>query len=345
MKTNHFLALDGLRGLVAVLVMLHHYFLFNGMKFLLPRGYLGVDFFFVLSGFVIAHAYEDKLKQKGFLATFCLQRAIRLAPMIFLSVTLAYLFSTNRADIYAYLLNLFVIPNFLDEEGRLFPINLASWSLFYEVSINFFYAIFILYIVKIRAILLMILSASILFVFLLKLRSVSYVGTSQDSFIAGFFRVSFSFYAGVLLWRIKDINTVFKDINVIYLCLLMVIITSVPKFRSYSTLYDLFIIFFVCPMIVFVGSKIRLSNNYISYICKMSGEISYPLYLIHIPIQILISPHLTGLTTFEKIVFCVPLSGLSILASFLILKAYDAPVRSYLSRYFRKKTDMAVKPT
>ena len=58
---HRFLVLDGLRGLAAIAVALYHAGLALGVPYLTTRAYLAVDFFFVLSGFVIAHAYEDQL--------------------------------------------------------------------------------------------------------------------------------------------------------------------------------------------------------------------------------------------------------------------------------------------
>ena len=89
----HYELLDGLRGVAAQLVVFHH--IFEGYAFAgsvngvgdgiiahLNHGYLAVDFFFLLSGFVIGYAYDDRW-QRGFtLSDFFRRRLIRLHPMV-----------------------------------------------------------------------------------------------------------------------------------------------------------------------------------------------------------------------------------------------------------------------
>ena len=65
--TPHFVILDGLRGAAALMVVWYH--VFEGFAFAegssittFNHGYLGVDFFFMLSGFVIAYAYNNRWK-------------------------------------------------------------------------------------------------------------------------------------------------------------------------------------------------------------------------------------------------------------------------------------------
>ncbi|KJC50888.1 hypothetical protein UB31_11670 [Bradyrhizobium sp. LTSP849] len=90
MKKEHFLTLDGLRGLAAFGVLLfHRRWLVPGGHFL-DHAYLAVDFFFGLSGFVIAYAYGARLRDRsisflGFLAV----RVIRLYPLLILAGALA----------------------------------------------------------------------------------------------------------------------------------------------------------------------------------------------------------------------------------------------------------------
>jgi len=72
-------ALDGLRGVAAVAVMLYHIGGWTGRPWLAAHGYLAVDFFFCLSGFVLAHAYGRR--EIGWLG-YMRARLIRLWPLI-----------------------------------------------------------------------------------------------------------------------------------------------------------------------------------------------------------------------------------------------------------------------
>ena len=80
----HYVLLDGLRGVAALLVIWYH--VFEGFatspidqKF--NHGYLAVDFFFMLSGFVIGYAYVDRWNKMS-TGTFFKRRLIRLQPMV-----------------------------------------------------------------------------------------------------------------------------------------------------------------------------------------------------------------------------------------------------------------------
>src|SRR4051794_26514580 len=84
-RTQHrFLALDGLRGVAALVILVFHF----GIRpaWVAPYGSLAVDFFFLLSGFVIAHAYEERLRQPGAIGAFIRDRVIRLHPLLVLSI-------------------------------------------------------------------------------------------------------------------------------------------------------------------------------------------------------------------------------------------------------------------
>ena len=82
---NHYDILDGLRGVAAVLVVVFHLFeSFTGGNHLIQvinHGYLSVDFFFVLSGFVVGYAYDDRWG-KMTIGGFFKRRIIRLHPMV-----------------------------------------------------------------------------------------------------------------------------------------------------------------------------------------------------------------------------------------------------------------------
>ena len=86
---THYPILDGLRGVAAIMVVIFHIFeTFSGgdrVKQIINHGYLAVDFFFVLSGFVIGYAYDDRWSQMS-LGGFFKRRLIRLHPMIIMGM-------------------------------------------------------------------------------------------------------------------------------------------------------------------------------------------------------------------------------------------------------------------
>lgn len=165
--------LDGLRGVAALMVLLYH--VFNDAKsfFVWPtpvnefyHSFLGVDFFFILSGFVMGYAYDNRLtsltpipspgrgetpEERGTLTFwgFVKRRLIRLHPMVVMGVILGAIafiiqgcvnWQGNAVPVetlmWATLLALFLIPapSVMDVRGNTeaFPLNGPHWSLFFE---------------------------------------------------------------------------------------------------------------------------------------------------------------------------------------------------------------------
>jgi peptidoglycan/LPS O-acetylase OafA/YrhL len=147
-KSHRFEALDGLRGFAALAVLLLH---FGNVStpWLSPHGALAVDFFFLLSGFVIASAYEVRL-QAGQISvvSFVKLRVIRLYPLIFVGAllgTAGYFRVYDRQTLAIVLLTgLALIPTPLapaSESFNAIPANPPSWSLFIELWGNVLYAL------------------------------------------------------------------------------------------------------------------------------------------------------------------------------------------------------------
>ena len=158
----HYVLLDGLRGVAALLVIWYH--VFEGFatspidqKF--NHGYLAVDFFFILSGFVIGYAYDDRWKTTMTQKEFFKRRLIRLHPMVVMGAVLGAItfciqgceqWDGTRVSIsmvmVAMLLNLFLIPAVpgtgpeVRGNGEMYPLNGPSWSLFFEYIGNILYA-------------------------------------------------------------------------------------------------------------------------------------------------------------------------------------------------------------
>ena len=152
----HFEILDGLRGVAALAVVVFHFIeMFVGMTDnLIAHGYLAVDFFFCLSGFVVAYAYDDRLPKMG-LKTFFKVRLIRLHPLVVLGAILgllAFIFDpfgndwqnyTSWSIVLLFLGSMFLIPYPIITERafNLFGLNAPSWTLFWEYVANVVYAL------------------------------------------------------------------------------------------------------------------------------------------------------------------------------------------------------------
>ena len=147
----HYDILDGLRGVAALIVIVYHVFeLFPGTP--VPHGYLAVDFFFILSGFVIGYAYDgrwDKMTTGGFFK----RRLIRLHPMVVMGAVIGAVTFLIQGSVkwdgshvgtglvmLAMLCAMFMIPAApgssyeVRGNGEMFPLNGPSWSLFSNIS-------------------------------------------------------------------------------------------------------------------------------------------------------------------------------------------------------------------
>ena len=220
----HYNILDGLRGVAALTVVCFHLFEAYATSHLdqkINHGYLAVDFFFILSGFVVGYAYDDRWKTMR-ITDFLKRRFIRLHPMVVLGAVIgAVMFYFQGCSVWdvsqvsamalilATLMNAFLIPATPGMEirgvGEMYPLNGPSWSLFFEYMGNILYAFF-LHKLSTKVLSVLVLSAGCgLAVFALcgPLGDIC-VGfaLTEENIIGGSLRLLFSFPAGLLLSRI-----------------------------------------------------------------------------------------------------------------------------------------------
>ena len=155
----HYDILDGLRGVAALTVVCFHLFEAYATSHLDQRinhGYLAVDFFFILSGFVVGYAYDNRWRRMS-VGEFLKRRLIRLQPMVVIGALIgAAMFYTQGCSVWdvskvtvaallaATLMNALMIPATPGVEirgvGEMYPLNGPSWSLFFEYIGNLLYA-------------------------------------------------------------------------------------------------------------------------------------------------------------------------------------------------------------
>lgn len=359
----HYNILDGLRGVAAITVVCFHIFEAFATSHLdqgVNHGYLAVDFFFMLSGFVVGYAYDDrwgKLKIKEFIK----RRAIRLHPMVVMGAIIgAVMFyfqgcpvwDVSKIGIAAFLvgtlLNMLLIPATPGTEirgvGEMFPLNGPSWSLFFEYIGNILYALFIRKL-STKGLAILVLAAGCglaTFAILGPLGDIC-VGFSLtgNEFTGGSMRLLFSFSAGLLLSRI------FSPIKIkgaFWLCsMAIVILLAVPRIGGaehlwMNGLYDTLCCVLLFPILVYLGASGKNTDKCTTRLCNFLGDISYPLYMVHYPFIYLYYAWVKN----ESLTFQQSLPGAagvvigSIVLAYLCLKLYDIPVRKYLTIRFLK---------
>lgn len=357
----HYLILDGLRGVAAVWVVVFHLFEAHAtshLNLILNHGYLAVDFFFVLSGFVIGYAYDDRWSKMS-LRSFFKRRLIRLHPMIVMGMTVGavcFYFQAGQewqriAEVPSWKMllvmligfTLLPIPKSMDIRGwhEMHPLNGPAWTLFFEYIANILYALFIRKFSN-KVLTILVIVAGILLLHMAVTGSEGDVigGWSLDAtqFRIGLTRLMYPFFAGLLLSRLMK-QTHIK--HAFLLCSMLILtILSMPRIGGsehlwMNGLYDSLSIIFLFPLIVYLGANGEVKHKFASKLCKFLGDISYPLYITHYP---LIYIYIAWVRNND-----IPLRetwpvGLfvwfaCILLSYAYLKLYDEPVRKWLGKH------------
>lgn len=138
--------LDGLRGVAAFMIVFYHLDIVYRIGGPFQRGYLFVDLFFLLSGFVLAVSTEKKLNTGIGAFEFTRARFVRLWPLVAVGAGVAVIraFVIGLADpvtlLWWLLLDLLMIPS-LAGAGPFYRFNGPQWTLFYELLANFIHAL------------------------------------------------------------------------------------------------------------------------------------------------------------------------------------------------------------
>lgn len=372
----HYELLDGLRGVAALSVLVYHIFegfafaeAFNGegsgIITTFNHAHIAVDFFFILSGFVISYAYDGrwhKMSLKGFFT----RRLIRLHPMLIAGALIGA--ATFFADdcrqwngtvtpalwvVAAMFLTMFMIPALpgapceVRGNGEMYPLNGPGWSLFFEYLGNIVYALVIRRLhTKAVATLAVVLAVAHAWFFIGDVSGYDGVSVGWTlegvNFAGGLLRMLFPFTMGVLLARVFKpcrIKHAFGISTAILIAVFAVPYITPVEGVSLNSLYEFVCITFVFPAIVWIGACGSCKDNVGGRVNKFLGDISYPLYIVHYPLMYLFYRWLIEkrLYTFGEtwgIAFTVIL--ISILLAYTLLKIYDEPVRRKLAKRLLK---------
>ena len=340
---RHFDILDGLRGVAALAVVTFHFmeWVYTPDKNFIGHGFLAVDFFFCLSGFVIGYAYDDRIAKMGVLEFFK-SRIIRLHPLVILGSVLgllAFLFDPfgGHPELYsagkiilAFLCSVLLIPLpvIADRSFNLFSFNAPSWSLFWEYVANIVYAFVLVRIGRGYLLLLTIISAvAICFV---AYRSGNLVGGwSGPTFWDGSARISYSFLAGLLIYRS---NWVIKNkVGFIGVALLLLLAFIMPS-SKWNGLSETLVVLFYFPFLIALGAGAMLKPG-LKRVCVFSGKISYPLYMTHYAVLWMYGNYYASHKPGTMQLALIIIVGVILLvgAAYLVMVIYDNPVRKYLT--------------
>lgn len=326
----HFATLDAMRAIAAVAVTLFH------LKSFLPiapqSAYLAVDLFFALSGFVIASAYDERLRAGMTKYSFARVRAIRLWPLFALGTALAtIMFLASRltgnpgsANVESTLLNgtknLFFIP--IAVTGAAMFLNPPAWSLMFEVIANAAYAIIFKHLN--RTTLTIMMALGLIFTVYFSLRDGTLdKGANWPEIAEGLSRVTFSFFAGIALFRSRSVWIGRISIHPYVLFFAVGACLLVPFKNVY---YDLIFCAALSPIFVMSGAtyrEIRWSRFF--------GEMSYVVYILHRPLQN-IAVYIADKVHASEAAFGILITVALAAATPLISMAYDRPARKLMDK-------------
>lgn len=356
----HYPILDGLRGVASVMVVVFHLCEANSTsRFtqIMNHGYLAVDFFFLLSGFVIGYAYDDRWSKMS-IGDFFKRRLIRLQPMVVMGSIIGALFYYAQASslfpliavtpgwkvIVFMIIGALMLPVWPSIEIRgwteTYPLNGPAWSLFYEYIANILYAIGVRKFPKWLLAVLVFLSAIFLFHYAVFGPNGDLIGgwsLEATQLHIGFARVLYPFFAGLLLFRLGKLATIKHAF--IWCSLLVIIALSLPRFGGeqqlwINGLYEALVIIFIFPLIIYLGASGEITNAYQKRICRFLGDLSYPIYITHYPLIYLYTAWVVdkklpfgNAFTVGIVVFIT-----AVLIAYACLKLYDEPVRRWLQK-------------
>lgn len=348
MKAKRLYQIDLFRFIAALMVVLFHYTFrgfianssileFNTLGSLFKYGYLGVDLFFMISGFVIYMSIENSN-----LLDFIKSRIVRLYPAFWICVTISALviyfwggqnFSVNLKQ---YLANLTMLNGFFGINN----IDGVYWTLLLEIK---FYLLigFVLFFNKIKT--------NYMTSFILGWLIVSY-----SQFIINFdahiilkiirefliFNYSSYFIAGIVLYKMFKEGQILKFAPILLLCYILSIILALKEAASLSILLDTNFseILIVSYLTVFYGAMFLMSTNRLNFL-NLSlflrfGLLTYPLYLIHQNVGFVI---FNGFgTLINKYLILALVITLVLIISFCINKYIEIPLSKKMAKLLNK---------
>lgn len=344
---------------------------------ILNHGYLAVDFFFVLSGFVIGYAYDDRWGKMNVWGFFK-RRLIRLQPMVILGTFIgAFWFYFGGAPGFELVMQtpwwklllivilgclMFPTPPSMDIRGwqEINSLNGAAWSLMWEYVANILYALFVrrfnvivlAVMVTVSAFLTIDLCLNLDTFGLLEVRSyakytvIGGFGLTPDQIYIGICRLLYPFFGGLLLYRLGKCRIKLNRGGMTWCSAAVAATLVVPHLGGadhewINGLYCAVTILLIYPAVVAAGAGSPLLGRRTTAICKFLGMISYPLYITHYPmiyVQMNWAARHADAPLSTHIWVAVSIFIASIAVAYASVKVYDIPVRAWLSERFLYKS-------
>ena len=370
----HYALLDGLRGVAALLVVWYH--IFEGYQFaggkpiidFANHGYLAVDFFFILSGFVVGYAYDSRWGKTLTLGGFFKRRIIRLHPMVIMGAVIGAVSfalsgfarwdgsqSATSMVMLALLCAMFMIPAMPGQmrevrgNGEMFPLNGPCWSLFFEYIGNILYALIIRrFSTPVLAVFTVLLGCALAWFAVGDVSQYGCIGVGwtidQVNVLGGLLRLLFPFSMGMLLSRLfkkgREVRGVFWLSTLVLVALFHVPYIAGSGALCLNGVFEIVCIAVIFPAIVWYAASGSTTDRFSTKACDFLGNLSYPLYMVHYPVMYLFYKWLIDTRQYsfgETWQVALTVYAASLLLAWVCMKFYDIPVRRWLTKISNKK--------
>lgn len=323
--------LDALRGVAACAVVVLHFSTNVQGHPLVERAWLAVDFFFLLSGFVVNHAYQGRLSS-GAMTRFEFVRArlVRLMPMVVISAMVATVYfamagTPTRGLMIGLIGAITTIPIPVETivDTAHWPFNPPEWSLFFEFVASFVF-VFMLVGRKTSTLIVVAAIAFIMLLFSAYLDGSAYTLRLWDCLD----RVIFSFTVGMILSRSFDAKQL-PEIGLPF-PILAAILVATFFIKSGGWFSELITATVLYPVLIISAAHWQ-SEGMTASASKFLGDVSYPLYILHWPVLLFVRaymPHSWLMGWQALLAFVV----LSVALAWSVSKFVEQPVRRWLNR-------------
>jgi len=351
-----FHTLDALRGIAAIGVVVFH---MSGAfaPFSMPGGYLAVDLFFMMSGVVLSHAYEARFDAGMGTLGFMRARLIRLYPLYLLgtllgiTVTVASLLGRNSqhwdpSSIFqAALLALLILPDFLASPvNEMFPLNIPSWSLFFELLVNLLFVFSWPLLTSRRLVAVSVLTGSALGLAIVHTGNVDQ-GSTASSFAVGVVRTVFGFCVGILIARqTRREPRAESNLQVLAIVSAVSIALAGRPAGEARAIWDAACVLAVFPLLVYCATLVDPRPR-LRRVATYLGVTSYAVYVLHSPLASILNS--TG--RHFRAGPGAPYTGVAVLfvlltGCWLVDLYFDVPIRRLLARLVPRMQALPSRP-
>ena len=335
-RRHQFVALDGLRGIAALAVAIYHVPAFVGGT-VMSSAYLAVDLFFCISGFVLFHAYADRLRKGMGIGAFLLRRTVRLYPLYLVSglSALAYVLLLGEESnlqghgLVSFVANLLLFPLPLEWSlsDDLFPLNFVAWSILLEIGASLGFAAFSAAFVDPRRTRWTMAAAAVPMLFAGLHYGQLNLGVSAGQMPGGMARALFAFCAGI---AIAHVGPVRWRPSFPLLCAFTLAVLAVDVSGGARTVYDLTVAMLVCPLLVLLGAGCRTGIGE-SRIAILLGRSFYPVYIFQVPFAAFVAKALGAWDVHASPMLGLAFVGGLFLFALAVERHVERPLRSWLS--------------